>query len=124
VIELDPRAIKLLDDIYTSAKRAVSHLQGTILEDFTGEAGIDVQDIVARRLTIIGEAAAALLKKHSEFCALHPEIPLRPARGMRNILVHEYDGVDWEAVWNTVQYTLPHLIEAIEPFLPKKQQGM
>ena len=117
---LDPRVIKLLADIYTSAKRAVNHLQDETLEGFISEAGMDVQDIIARRLTIIGEAAAALLKKHSAFCEQHPEIPLRLARGTRNILVHEYDGVDWEAVWDTVQNKLPQLIDAIEPFLSKK----
>ena len=118
--EPDPRAVKLLDDIYTSAKRIVNHLQDETLEGFLGETGLNAQDITARRLTIIGEAAATLLKKHPEFCARHPEIPLRPARGMRNILVHEYDGVDWEAVWDTVRNKLPCLIDAIAPFLSKK----
>jgi len=118
--EIDPRAIKLLDDMYTSAKRIVNHLQDETPESFLGKTGLNAQDIAARRLTIVGEAAATLLKKHPEFCEQHPEIPLRLARGMRNILVHEYDGVDWEAVWDTVRNKLPHLIDAIEPFLPKK----
>jgi uncharacterized protein with HEPN domain len=39
---------------------------------------------------------------------------------MRNILVHEYDGVDWEAVWDTVRNKLPHLIVVIEPLLSPK----
>ena len=118
--ELSPRIIKLLDDIYTSAKRIEDNLQDLTLEGFTSDAGMNVQDVVARRLTIIGEAAAILLRKHPEFCEQHSEIPLKLVRGMRNIVVHEYDGVDWEAVWDTVQNKLPHLIDAIEPLLPKK----
>ena len=78
---------------------------------------MDMQDIVARRLIVIGEASAALLKKHTEFCEQHPKIPLRQARGMRNVLVHEYDDVDWEAVWDTVQEGIPQLVVSIAPFL-------
>ncbi len=117
---LDPRVRKLLFDIHASGKRIMDRLQKETPEGFTGVGGMDVQDIVARRLTIIGEASAALLKKHAEFCAQHPEIPLRQARGMRNVLVHEYDGVDWEAVWNTVQEGIPQLVGAIAPFLLEK----
>lgn len=117
---LDPRVRKLLSDIHTSAKRIRDRLQKETQEGFTSAGGMDMQDIVARRLTIIGEAAAALLKKHAEFCEQHPEIPLRQARGMRNVLVHEYDGVDWEAVWDTVQEGIPQLIDSIAPFLSEK----
>jgi uncharacterized protein with HEPN domain len=115
--DLDPRVGKLLSDIHASAKRIMDRLQKETLEGFIGAGGMDMQDIVARRLTVIGEAAAALLKKHSDFCEQHPEIPLRSARGMRNVLVHEYDGVDWEAVWNTVQEGIPQLIDSITTFL-------
>ncbi len=86
---------KLLDDIYTSAKRIVDRLQGETREGFLSAGGMDVQDIVARRLTIIGEASTALLKKHPEFCGQNKNIPLRQARGMRNALVHDYDGIRW-----------------------------
>ena len=113
----DARARKLLADIHASAQRIIDRLQNETAENFVSTNGMDAQDIVARRLTIIGEAAAALLKKHPEFCARHPNIPLRQARGMRNILVHEYDGVDWQAVWNTTQKDLPLLVAATAPFL-------
>ncbi|MDL2291458.1 DUF86 domain-containing protein, partial [Desulfovibrio sp. OttesenSCG-928-F20] len=78
------RILKLLEDIHTSAIRIHNRLQDQTKETFTHEANSDLQDIVARRLTIIGEAAASLLRKHSQFCEEHPEIPLRQARGMRN----------------------------------------
>ena len=117
---LDPQARKLLEDIYTSAKRILDRLQGETREGFLSAGGADLQDIAARRLAIIGEASAALLKKHPEFCAQHPGIPLRQARGMRNALVHAYDGITWELVWDTAQEELPKLMEAIAPFLPQK----
>jgi uncharacterized protein with HEPN domain len=112
-----PQVRKLLSDIYMSSKRVMDHMQKETPEGFTNSANMDVQDIVARRLTIIGEAAAKLMKKHVGFCDQHPEIPLRQARGMRNVLVHEYDLVDWEAVWDTSQENLPQLMAAIEPYI-------
>lgn len=117
---LDPRIHKLLSDIHTSAKRIMDRLQNETLEGFISAGAMDVQDIIARRLTIIGEASAALLKKHTDFCEQHPEIPLRQARGMRNVLVHEYDGVDWQAVWDTVQEGIPQLVDSIKPLIAHK----
>lgn len=118
--EFDPHVLKLLEDIYTSAKRIVDRLQNESREEFLSAGGMDLQDIVARRLTIIGEASAALFRKYPEFCEQHQSIPLRQARGMRNFLVHDYDGIQWEIVWETAQKELPRLIESIEPFLARK----
>jgi uncharacterized protein with HEPN domain len=110
---------KLLEDIFASAKRIEDRLLAETRESFLGVGGMDAQDIVARRLTIIGEASAALLKKYPEFCARNKDIPLRKARGMRNALVHDYDGINWEQVWDTAQDEIPKLMEAIKPFLPR-----
>jgi uncharacterized protein with HEPN domain len=118
--ELDSRVSELLKDIHISAKRIRNSLQKKTLESFISEAGMDIQDLVAYRLIIIGEASSALLKKYPQFCEQHPEIPLRQARGMRNTLIHEYHDVNWLVVWNTVQEQLPLLIDAVEPFLSKK----
>ena len=115
--KLEPRIHKLLGDIHKSSKRIVERLQGETLESFTSEANMDVQDIVARRLIIIGEASAAILKKHPQFQEENPQIPLRQARGLRNILVHEYDDIDWQAVWYDCQRELPQLIQSLTPFL-------
>jgi uncharacterized protein with HEPN domain len=117
---LDPQIQKLLEDIYVSAKRITDCLRNETRDGFLGPGGMDRQDIAARRLTIIGEAATALLRKYPEFCEKNPAIPLRQARGMRNVLVHNYDGIKWELVWDTAKKELPKLIEAIAPFLPIK----
>jgi uncharacterized protein with HEPN domain len=111
---------KLLSDIHTSAERILVMLEAESLESFLNPASMTVQDAVAGRFTIIGEASAALLRKHPEFCGQHPEVPLRQARGMRNLLVHDYDGVDWEWVWAASKESIPQLIAAIAPLLSKK----
>lgn len=111
---------KLLSDIHTSAERILVMLEKETLESFLSSSSMTVQDAVARRFTIIGEASAALLRKYPEFCQAHQEIPLRLARGMRNALVHDYDGIDWQILWETAQRELSALINAITPFLDKK----
>jgi len=114
------QVLNLLSDIHASAERILIMLEEETLETFLRLSSMTIQDAVARRFTIIGEASAALLKKHPEFCQEHPEIPLRRARGMRNVLVHDYDGIDWQIVWETASRELPVLIAAIDPFLSKK----
>lgn len=118
--DADIQIIKLLSDIHMSAERILVMLETETLASFLSPSSMTVQDAVARRFTIIGEASAALLRKHPEFCQEHPEIPLRLARGMRNALVHDYDGIDWRILWTTAQKELPALTAAIEPFLLQK----
>ena len=54
--------IKLLSDIHTSAERILVMLENETLESFLSPSSMTIQDAVARRFTIIGEAAAALLQ--------------------------------------------------------------
>ena len=49
-----------------------------------------------RQLEIIGEASRRL---SDELADRHPEIPLSRARGMRNVIAHQYRNVDHELVW-------------------------
>ena len=57
-----------------------------------------------RLLTVIGEAAKNV---SAGFRALHPEIPWKGMAGLRDRLVHQYFGVDYEAVWATIIEDLP-----------------
>ena len=63
-------------------------------------------DAVIRNLEVIGEAASQIPMEIQE---KFPEIPWIKMRGIRNILIHEYFGVDLEVVWNTVKEDLPGL---------------
>ena len=65
-----------------------------------------IQDSVIRNLEIIGEATKNLpadLRKSS------PKVPWRSITGMRNVLIHEYFGVDLDIVWKVVVQRLPVL---------------
>jgi uncharacterized protein with HEPN domain len=119
--DADLRIRKLLSDIHTSAERILVMLEKETLESFLNPISMTTQDAVARRFTVIGEAASALLRKHPEFCEQNPAIPLRQARGMRNAIVHDYDGIKWNLIWGTAQEELPKLIDSIAPFLSENE---
>ncbi|MFN3928994.1 MAG: DUF86 domain-containing protein [Thermoflexus sp.] len=73
-----------------------------------------IQVWIFHHLQIIGEAAARLSR---DFHQAHPEVPWPQIVAMRNILVHEYFGVDLGEVWQTVEHDLPALKHAIETIL-------
>jgi uncharacterized protein with HEPN domain len=69
-------------------------------------------------IQIAGEAANQLsdtMKKN------HPEIPWRGIIGMRNVLVHQYFGVDLDEIWDTVSADLPVLKVKIQEILAEYQ---
>lgn len=62
------------------------------------------QDAVIRNLEVIGEAAKRV---SDNFRLSHPEIPWRGMAGLRNVLIHDYEGVDANQVWRVVEGELP-----------------
>ena len=61
------------------------------------------QDAVIRNLEIIGEAAGNLLEQIQKAA---PEIDWRKIQGLRNLLIHEYFGINLPIVWDVVQNKL------------------
>lgn len=70
-----------------------------------------VQDAVVRNLQTIAESTQRLSEA---LRATEPEIPWRAIAGFRNVLVHDYFGIDVEAVWTVVEQDLPSLAAAVE----------
>jgi uncharacterized protein with HEPN domain len=75
-----------------------------------GKAAFENEDLVQvwilHHIQIIGEAAR---KVSDELQRQHPEVPWAQIVAMRNILVHDYFGVDVEEVWAAVQRDIPDL---------------
>ncbi|WP_100011675.1 DUF86 domain-containing protein [Lentibacillus sediminis] len=65
-----------------------------------------IQDAVIRNLEIIGEATKHL---SADLKLRENDIPWSEMAGMRNVLIHEYFGVDNEIVWNVLDKELPLL---------------
>lgn len=68
------------------------------------------QDAVIRQLEIIGEATKQL---SLEFRANHPDVEWRRIAGLRDVLIHNYMGVDLDAVWEITQGPVPDLRQQI-----------
>ena len=63
-----------------------------------------VKDAVERNFEIIGEAVKNLSE---DFRNKYPNIPFKQIAGMRDKLIHDYFGVDYEIVWKTIKDKLP-----------------
>jgi uncharacterized protein with HEPN domain len=92
-----------LEDILEAIERIEKYASG-------GRATFDrdelVQTWVLHHLQIIGEAVRGL---SDEIRSAHPDIPWAQIAAMRNILVHDYFGIDLEEVWTAVVRDLPQL---------------
>ena len=69
---------------------------------------------LVRLIEIVGEAANRLpIEDQSRY----PSIPWKEIVGMRNRLVHGYDAIDLDVLWDTLRIDLPKLIEELEKIL-------
>lgn len=69
-----------------------------------------IQDAVIRNLQIMAESSQRISDKIK---GKHPQIPWREISGFRNILVHDYLGIDLDAVWSVIEHDLPVLEQAL-----------
>ncbi len=108
-----------LRDILTATNQALSFVADITLDDFL--ANVEKQFAVTRALEIIGEAARNI---PPEIQAQYPQLPWREMIGMRNVVAHNYFGVDETVIWRTVQEDLPALQTAVSQAITqtKKEQ--
>ncbi|QGG46393.1 HepT-like ribonuclease domain-containing protein [Heliorestis convoluta] len=104
--------IHMLDSI----EKIETYLQVISQEEFYQST--QLQDAVIRRLEIIGEAAN---KVSREFQQRNVGIPWSMIISMRNMLIHEYFGVDLEIVWDTYVHNLPELKNRLVCLLNESQ---
>lgn len=69
---------------------------------------------VIEEMTQVQECARRL---SDDFRSATPELPWNELRGLRNILVHEYDGIDVEALYATATRDAPALAERLRPYV-------
>jgi len=82
-------------------------------EQFT--ADLKTQDAVVRNLEVIGEATKKLSRSLRN---AHPQIPWKDMAGVRDKLIHEYFGVNYEIVWTIVKEELPSILPQISSIIP------
>ncbi len=72
------------------------------------------QDAVIRNFEIIGEATKLLSDKVKK---IRDDVPWRDIAGLRDVLIHDYMGVDVKEVWNIVVNHMPTLKNAVNELL-------
>ena len=104
-------------DIAKSARLVIQFAQGLTLDDFIED--LRTQGAVLYHIEVIGEAVKRL---SFSFREEHTAIPWALIAGMRDNLIHDYNDVDLDLVWDTVEKGVPELLRYIEPLLPQPEQ--
>ncbi len=111
---MTPRDRASLLDIVQAAQLARAFVEG--IDWLRFEADLKTQSAALYQIPIIGEAVKRL---SPQLRSQHPDIPWAAMAGMRDKLIHNYEGVDGERVSLTLQTSIPDLIQAIAPLLER-----
>ncbi|MFO7866383.1 MAG: HepT-like ribonuclease domain-containing protein [Candidatus Aminicenantes bacterium] len=101
-------------DMLNHASEAVD-LLGNLCKEELKESRI-MQLALTRLMEITGEAANRISSSTKKE---NPDIPWEQIIGMRNRLIHGYDVIDYDLLWDTVNYDLPPLINSIKKIIKK-----
>jgi uncharacterized protein with HEPN domain len=108
-------------DMLKAAQALVDFTKDLTLEQFlTAERDMEMTRLaVERELEILGEAS----RRVSEgFCHEHADIPWKQLGGLRNVISHEYDRVNYEEIYRIVRERIPELITLLKPLVPTPPQ--
>ncbi len=96
----------LLEDMLEAVNKIIKYTSGLSYEQFTHDE--KTIDATVRNFEIIGEAANRIPE---DYKLQHPEIEWRQIVGLRNRIIHEYFGIDYEILWDIKEEFLPALAE-------------
>lgn len=105
-----------LEDIIEATEAAREYVAGMGRDELAEDRR--TTDAVVRNLEIVGEAVKKLpahVKRD------HPDVEWKKIAGLRDILVHDYFGIDMDIVWDVVQNKLPVLTEQVQRILDKSK---
>jgi uncharacterized protein with HEPN domain len=100
------------------AREAVTLVRGKSRADVDDDRLLELA--LVRLLEVIGEAASRV---PDEDRTRYPGIPWPQIVGLRNRLIHGYDAVDMDILWQIIEYDLPPLIAALETILSQEEAG-
>jgi uncharacterized protein with HEPN domain len=107
------RDLQFLLDMLQSAELIVTYTSGCKKDEFIKNT--QLQDSVIRRLLVIAEAARRVSEPTRQTLS---NISWQEINGMRNRLVHEYDDINLNIVWDVIQSEIPPLIAELKFQIP------
>jgi uncharacterized protein with HEPN domain len=108
--ERDPRLY--CEDILESSNAILNYVKGLSFDDFCVDR--KTYSAVIREFEIIGEAVGQLPESSKE---RHQEVEWRDIKDFRNLLSHEYFGIDLEIVWRIIEDDLPVLMNVVREIM-------
>ncbi len=105
-----------LEDIVESSALIAVYVQGMSYANWVKDR--KTIDAVVRNLQIIGEATNHVPE---DVRSRYSDVPWAQLRGMRNILIHEYFGVDTDILWRAVTEDVPRLREQIQKIIDESR---
>ncbi|MFG3817895.1 HepT-like ribonuclease domain-containing protein [Limnothrix redekei] len=101
-----------LVDIFTATQQALLYAQG--IDQDSLKQDDEKQAAILYRLIVIGEATKRL---SNEFRSQYPTIPWRQMAGLRDVMIHDYDELDLDILWNVIHINLPDICSKIQAIL-------
>lgn len=117
--ENSERILKTLDDIRDAASFILATTTGKDQDDYRNDRLL--KQAVERNFEITGEAIGRLFREAPEVAERIGEYERVIA--FRNILIHGYDLVDDELVWDTIQEKVPILLAEVEGLIQERERG-
>ena len=109
------RDLESLSDIKEAARRIENYIKKTSYRKFLKDT--KTQDAVVRNLEIIGEAAKNISDDSKKE---YPKIQWKKLAGVRDRLIHQYFGVNYDIIWVIAKEELPEIILQIEEIIKKQ----
>lgn len=103
--------------IIDSIEKIDSYVLESKFEDFEGNSMM--KDACIRQLGIIGEASNRISEEIKDS---NEEIEWRQIIGLRNIVIHQYFGVDDQVIWDIIQHNLPDLKSRVKRILKSLEE--